>query len=98
MSERPSTRAHWHMIMLTYAFSKEVEVDELVDAMCYLGYEKDKRARTQDVLHRIFAGPQREFDYSVDNGTQAMDMSQQVTAAHQRSSNSRGRSPFLKVN
>lgn len=53
------------------AFPKEAGVDGLVDAMCYLGYEKDKRARTQDLLHRIFAGPQRDFHHSVDNGTQA---------------------------
>jgi hypothetical protein len=55
------------------AFSEpglETEVDQLVDAMCHLGYEKDKRADTQDILHHIFAGPERKF-HSVDNGTQA---------------------------
>jgi hypothetical protein len=31
------------------AFSKEAEVDELVDTMGYLGYEKDKRAKTRDL-------------------------------------------------
>lgn len=52
-------------------FSKEDKVNELVEAMCHLGFEKDKRARTQHILHHIFAGPQRQFEYSVDNGTLA---------------------------
>jgi hypothetical protein len=66
-----------------YAFSTdlETEVDELVDAMCCLGYEKDKRTKTQDLLHRIFAGPERTFDYSVDNGTQA-STGGHVSASH----------------
>jgi hypothetical protein len=63
------------------AFSKEAEIDELVDAMCYLGYEKDKRAKMQDLLHRILAGPQRKFDYSIDNGTQA-SIDGHVSASH----------------
>jgi hypothetical protein len=63
------------------AFSKEVEVDELVDTMCYLGYEKDKQARTQDLLHHIFASPERQFNYSVDNGTQAFTDGH-VSASH----------------
>jgi hypothetical protein len=63
------------------ASSKEEEVDELVNAMCYLGYEKDKWARTQNILHRIFAGPERKFDYGVDNGTQA-STDGHVSASH----------------
>jgi hypothetical protein len=63
------------------AFSKEAEVDELVDTMGYLGYEKDKRAKTRDLLHRIFAGPQRRFDYSIDNGTQ-ISTDGHISASH----------------
>lgn len=59
----------------------ETEVDKLVDAMCLLGYEKDKQANTQDLLHRIFGGPQRRFNYSVDNGSHA-SMDGHVLANH----------------
>ncbi|KAI0283430.1 hypothetical protein BGY98DRAFT_931218 [Russula aff. rugulosa BPL654] len=59
----------------------ETEVDKLVDAMCLLGYEKDKQANTQDLLHRIFGGPQRRFNYSVDNGSHA-SMHGHVLASH----------------
>ncbi|KAF8506858.1 hypothetical protein F5888DRAFT_1798087 [Russula emetica] len=56
------------------AFSEpglETKVDQCVNAMCHLGYEKEKQANTQNIVHHIFAGPKRKFKYSVDNGTQA---------------------------
>jgi len=56
------------------------EVDELFHAIRFLGYEKDKRA-TQDLLHRIFAGPQRKFLYSVDDGTQ-VSTDGHISASH----------------
>ena len=46
-------------------------IDNLVDGMCGLGYEKEKQAKTQDHLHRIFGGPRQVFNYSVNDGTQA---------------------------
>jgi hypothetical protein len=51
--------------------------------MCYRGYEnlKYKRAKMQDILYCIFAGPQREFKYSVDNGTEASTHGH-VSASH----------------
>ena len=49
--------------------------------MCYLEYEEDKRARTQAILHRIFAGPAEEvraMTSITEHKPLQMDMSQQV--------------------
>jgi hypothetical protein len=65
--------ANYHNCYIFASPTKDLksEVDKLIDAMCYLGYEKDKWAKTQDLLHQIFADPQRDFQYSIGDGTQA---------------------------